>query len=215
MKKFVFLLVLILFPFLASAQKDAKAKELLDQSEKEFVKSGGIESGFTLNVKDVINKVTEVFDGRILLRDNKFFVETPDYAIFFDGKTQWIYNKSFDEVNVSEPDEKGVQMLNPTSVYTIYKKGCDYKYLGEKTDIKMRKVHEIELITKGKKEDIKKVILQLDKTTLLPLMFHLFFDNGLENIVYINQYKTGQTLPDAVFSFDKTKYPDVEIIDLR
>ena len=215
MKKFVFLLVLILFPFLASAQKDAKAKELLDQSEKEFVKSGGIESGFTLNVKDVINKVTEVFDGRILLRDNKFFVETPDYAIFFDGKTQWIYNKSFDEVNVSEPDEKGVQMLNPTSVYAIYKKGCDYKYLGEKTDIKMRKVHEIELITKGKKEDIKKVILQLDKTTLLPLMFHLFFDNGLENVVYINQYKTGQTIPDAVFSFDKTKYPDVEIIDLR
>jgi Outer membrane lipoprotein-sorting protein len=215
MKNLFFIVGLLSIAFSSFAQNDAKAKELLDKSSEAFTQAGGIEAEFTLKIKDVINNVTEAFDGLILLKGNKFFVETPEYAIFFDGKTQWLYNKAFDEVNISEPNEKEIQALSPASIYTIYKKGNDYKYLGEKTDIKMRKVQEIELVTKNKKEDIGKVIVQLDKTTLMPLMFHIYFNNNMENQVYINRYKTGQTIPDTAFSFDKTKYPQTEIIDLR
>jgi len=215
MKNLFFLVILLSVAFSSFAQNDAKAKELLDKSSEAFTRAGGIEAEFTLKIKDVINNVTEAFDGLILLKGNKFFIETPEYAIFFDGKTQWLYNKAFDEVNISEPNEKEIQALSPASIYTIYKKGSDYKYLGEKTDIKMRKVQEIELVTKNRKEDIGKVIVQLDKTSLMPLMFHIYFNNNMENQVHINRYKSGQTIPDAAFSFDKTKYPQTEIIDLR
>lgn len=215
MRKVVFLLSLLTVSFSSLAQNDAKAKELLDKSSEIFSQAGAIDAEFTLNIKDVANAVTEVFDGRILLKGKKFFIETPEYAIFFDGKTQWVYNKAFDEVNVSEPSEKEFSALNPASVYEMYKKGSNYKYLGEKTDIKMRKVQEIELTTKNKKEDIRKIRLQLDKKALMPLMFHLYFGNNVENLVYINNYKVQQDIPDSAFSFDKAKYPNVEIIDLR
>jgi Outer membrane lipoprotein-sorting protein len=215
MKNLLFIVILLSVAFSSFAQNDAKAKELLDKSSEAFTRAGGIEAEFTLKIKDVINNVTEAFDGLILLKGNKFFIETPEYAIFFDGKTQWLYNKAFDEVNISEPNEKEIQALSPASIYTIYKKGSDYKYLGEKTDIKMRKVQEIELVTKNRKEDIGKVIVQLDKTSLMPLMFHIYFNNNMENQVHINRYKSGQTIPDAAFSFDKTKHPQTEIIDLR
>ena len=209
-----FILSLLFTAFSSFAQNDTKVRELLDKSSEAFMQAGGIEADFTLNIKDA-SSTSQAFDGHILLKSSKFFIETPEYAIFFDGKTQWVYNKAFDEVNISEPDEKEVQTLNPASIYTMYKKGCNYKYLGEKTDIKMRKVQEIELITTNKKEDINKIIVQLDKTDLMPLMFHIHFNNGMENQVYINQYKTQQVVSDAVFSFDKTKHPQVEIIDLR
>ena len=215
MKRILFVLSLLLSFTPVFAQKDAKAKELLDKSSEVYKQAGGIEAGFTLNMKDGVNKVSEAFEGLILLKDDKFFIETPDYALFFDGKTQWVYSKDFDEVNISQPDAKEVQALNPSSIYTMYKNGYNYKYLGEKTDIKMRKVEEIELTSPSKKNEISKIIVQLDKKTLMPLMLHLYFVNNMENLVYINQYKTNQPLADSVFFFDKTKYPDVEIIDLR
>ena len=214
MRNLFCILSLLFITFPSFAQNDKKAKELLDKSSEAFAQAGGIEADFTLNIKDAAS-TSQAFDGHILLKSSKFFIETPEYAIFFDGKTQWVYNKAFDEVNVSEPDEKEVQTLNPTSIYTMYKKGCNYKYLGEKTNIKMQKVEEIELVTKNKKEDIKKIIVQLNKTDLMPSMFHIYFNNGMENQVYINQYKTQQAVSDATFSFDKTKHPQVEIIDLR
>lgn len=215
MKKIFFILCIFLIPVLSLAQNDEKAKELLDKSSEAFARAGGIEAGFTLKLKNPASGLTEAFDGRIFLKNDKFFIETPEYIIFFDGKTQWVYSKTFDEVNISEPDKKEVQALNPSTVYAMYKKGSNYKYLGEKTDIKMRKVDEIELLTKNKKEDINKIIVQLDKTNLMPVMFHVFFNNNMENQVYINGYKTGQTIADTVFSFDRAKYPNVEIIDLR
>jgi Outer membrane lipoprotein-sorting protein len=215
MKQVLFLIVFLVPSFLIFAQKDVKAKDLLDKSSETYEQAGGIEAGFTLNIKDVTNKMSEVFDGFILLSADKFFIETPDYALFFDGRTQWVYDKEFDEVNISEPDVKEVQTLNPSSVYIMYKNGYNYKYLGEKTDIKMRKVEEVELTSPDKKNDINRIVAQFDKTTLMPLMFHLYFTSGMENIIYINQYKTNQIIADSVFSFDKKKYPDVEIIDLR
>ena len=39
--------------------------------------------------------------------------------------------------------------------------------------------------------------------------------NGEKQEFQISSYRTGVNLPDAVFRFDKSKYPGAEIIDLR
>ncbi len=213
-RKLFLLAITVLYASVLFAQKDAKAKEILDQSSEKFNKSGGISASFTLNVKHVKEKVTESFDGNIQMKGNKFYLSTPETDSWFDGKTQWVYLKGNREVNVTEPSQEELQMLNPSFLFNVYKKGFNYKYVGEKTDIKGKLVHEIKL-TPQKKTEMKEMIVQVSKGNLLPTIISIINKNEINNIIYINKYETGKNYPDNIFSFDKKKFPDVEIIDLR
>jgi outer membrane lipoprotein-sorting protein len=194
-------------------KKDAKAKELLDKSSSALSSAGDVYAYFTMNIKDEINKNGQGFDGTIHMKGNKFKINTPDRDIYFDGKTQWVYQKSYDEVNVSEPDDEEIQALNPKSIFAVYKKNCNYKYIGSKTDIKMRKVQEVNLFPQ--KGEITQINIQISDADYLPVLFHIFYKSKIENIIYINKYQTKQHFSDSQFVFDSKQYPDAEIIDLR
>ncbi len=214
MKKIIFI-VSILFSVAAFAQKDAKAKNILDLATQKYTEAGGIDAYFSMNIKDTKAKVTHSFDGKIQMKGNKFYFSTPENAVWFDGDTQWAYLKNNEEVNVTKPGEEETQMMNPAAIFELYKKGCKYKYNGEKKDIKSRLVYEVELSPENKKGEIQKLQIQFNKTDYMPVMFQIFYKNNLQNVIYINTYKTKQILPDNTFVFDKKKYPDAEIIDLR
>ena len=207
--------VLLVMSFQAFAQKDAKAKEILDLSSQKYAEAGGITAFFTLNIKDTKEKVTYSFDGSIQMKGNKFYISIPETDSWFDGKTQWVYLKDNEEVNITEPNKEDVQMMSPSVIFDLYKKGCKYKYIGEKKDIKQRNVYEIELIPERKNSEMQKIVVQINKSDHIPVTFTIYNKNNLQNIIYINSYKTKQTLPDSNFVFDSKKYPGIEIIDLR
>jgi outer membrane lipoprotein-sorting protein len=196
------------------AQKDQKAKEWIDKSSDAFQKGRAMSIRFTMNVKDITLKATESFDGTIDLSGPKFHIDTPDMETWFDGKTQWILQKGFDEVNVTEPHPEEIQALNPSTIFSIYKKGCNYKYLGEKKH-DSGKVHEVELILQNKNSEITKIALQIASDNYMPTKIHIFYKNKIENIIHIHKYQKNLDLLDSVFTFNKKKYPNVEIIDLR
>jgi outer membrane lipoprotein-sorting protein len=197
------------------AQKDAKAKEWLDKSSEAFSRSGALSVDFTMNIKDISNKASESFDGCIDLKGAQFHLNVPDMETWFDGKTQWVLQKVWDEVSVTEPAAQEAQALNPAVIFSIYKKGCNYKYRGEKTDIKGKKAQEVELIPQAKKSDMDRIVMQIGSSDFMPVKIHIFYKNKMENIIYINNYRKNLNLADSVFVFDKKKYPNVEIVDLR
>ena len=196
----------------ATAQKDVKARELLDKSSAALAQAGDIQAYFTLNIKDGINKTSQSFEGIIQMRGNKFKIDTPDQTIYFDGKTQWVYQKSYEEVNISEPTKDEIQALNPKSIFSIYK-DSNYKYIGSKTDIKMRKVEEVSIFPP--KGEITRIDVQISNVDYFPVMFHIFYKNKIENIISINKYQTNQNFSDNLFVFDEKQYPNVNINDLR
>ena len=215
MKKNVYTVVItmiLLLPQPAFAQKDAKAKEWLDKSSAAFNKAGAMSIGFTLNIRDAY--LSESFDGILDLKGNKFRLNTPDIEIWFDGKTQWMLQKGYDEVQVSEPSEQEAQVMNPAVIFNIYKKGCNYKYLGEKTE-KGRKVQEVEIIPQAKGSEMTRIVMQIGAVDSLPLKIHIFYKNKMENIIHINKYQKNTALTDSYFVFNSKNYPNVEIIDLR
>ncbi|MDR2626996.1 MAG: outer-membrane lipoprotein carrier protein LolA [Dysgonamonadaceae bacterium] len=196
------------------AQKDANAGKLLDKSAETFARAGGISASFTLNIKNTGAKTAESFDGSILMKGDKFFLSTPETDSWFDGKTQWVYMKNSKEVNISEPTQQELQMMTPSVLFNVYKKGFNYKYTGERTDLKGYPVYELELIPR-KKTGVTKVIIQIGKKDNLPVSISIINKNGINNIIHINKYQTGQNFSDDLFVFNKKKYPEVEIIDLR
>ena len=214
MRSIVFCLLLFL-PFSLFAQKDANAKEYLDKSSNAFAQAGTLSVAFTMNIKDIPNNFSQSFDGIIDLKDTKFHINTPDMEVWFDGKTQWILQKDWDEVAITEPDPKEVQVLNPMTIFSMYKKGHNYRYIGEKVDIKGKKVQEVELTPQDKNSELTKIVMQINKVDFMPVKIHLFYKNKIENIIHINSYKKNVNKPDKSFAFDKKEHPNVEINDLR
>ncbi len=216
MKKIIYIVLLITVTAMSGfSQKDGKAKELLDKASDKYKEAGGISAGFSLNVKNPQTKAGESFEGTILMKGEKFYLSTPDADTWFNGKTQWVYLKDAQEVNISEPSGRDIQMMNPAAIFTLYKVNSNYKYLGEKKDVKGRSVYEVELIPTNQNEEISKIVLQINKMDYFPVMFRITNKNKMESTVYISKYQLGQTYADAIFSFDKKKYPKAEIIDLR
>ena len=212
----VVLAATILFlPQAAFAQKDAKAKEWLDKSSAAFSKAGALSLNFTLNIRDVSMNLSESFDGILDLKGTKLHLNTPEAEIWFDGKTQWILHKEYDEVQVSEPSEQEAQALNPAVVFNIYKQGCNYKYLGEKTNEKGRKVQEVEIIPQAKSSEMARIVLQIGAADFLPSKIHIFYNNKMENMIHIDKYQKNAALSDSYFVFDPKNHPHAEIIDLR
>jgi outer membrane lipoprotein-sorting protein len=197
------------------AQKDAKAKAILDKTSDVINRSGGLSVSFTFHINDEARRIKESFEGQILLKGDKFFLDTPEQTVYFDGKTQWVYVKSTEEVNILEPQPQDLQALNPISIFELYKTDCDYKYKGVKTDIQKRKAEEVSLFPKKKNETIKQVDMQINPDSWLPSSFRITNKDKSEYLIYINKYQTKQDFPDSQFVFDKKKYPQAEINDLR
>lgn len=208
--------LLILFIFVVSANianaQDARA--ILDKASEAYNKAGGVTANFTLDIKDTKAKTTYSYDGKAYMKGNKFKIEIPDAITWFDGKTQWVYVKDTEEVNISNPSGEELQGISPSALFNIYKTGFNLVYKGEKR-ANAKNVLEVELTPIKKGRDITKIIVQIDKANNIFSTITAVDKSGLENILSIKKYQTGIELADTTFSFDKKNYPRAEIVDLR
>ena len=102
----VFLLSLLCFLFLCprflQAQSDAKAREILDKTAAAFRQAQAVSITFG-----------GTQEGTLLLKGNKFHLNTGDVETWFDGKTQWSYLRQNEEVNVCPPPPAEQESHNP------------------------------------------------------------------------------------------------------
>lgn len=200
--KRTYLLALALF-FSTSllAQKDKQAREILDKTTSALQQAGGIRATF---------KGTG--SGTLLLKGNRFYLNSDGIQSWFDGTTQWSYLKNSEEVNVSTPTPEELQTINPYALLSIYKHGYNYKYIGVKKR-NGKQGFEVMLIPE-KKQDITSITLFVSNT-YQPLYIKVEQNNKPASEIIVTSYQTNQPLDDATFKFDKKKFPDAEVIDLR
>lgn len=210
--KLKLLILFTLIPFLGIEAQNARA--ILDKAAAAYTKAGGLTASFTLDSKEIKTKSIYSIDGTISMKGDRFKIDIPDATTWFDGKTQWVYMKGTDEVNITEPTSEELQGISPSSIFSIYKQGFDLLYKGEKKVAGIA-LFEVELISQNKSSNFTKIIVQIDKTTNLFHQIILFDKSGYENKLSIRKMKTNINLLDKTFIFNKSEYPDVEIIDLR
>ncbi|QIK53885.1 hypothetical protein G7051_05840 [Dysgonomonas sp. HDW5B] len=211
MKKNISILVFLLCVFGLSAQN---AKDILDKANLAYNKAGGITASFTVNTEDVKGKTVYSQDGKAYLKGNKFKIDVPDGITWFDGKTQWVYAKGSDEVNVSNPTGEELAGVSPSVLLSLYNAGFKLNYKGEKKE-KAKTVYIVELIPLGKKTEFSKMIVTIDKATNIFTSVSTYGKDGVDNHLIINKIQTGVNLADNIFIFNKKEYPGVEVIDLR
>lgn len=206
----ILLVGLCTMPVLAQ-QKEAK--DVLDKTASAFRKAGGVDAEFTVKIQ-AKGQTDGLLAGNIRLKGDKFVLKTTDAITWFDGETQWSYLVDSDEVNISNPTEEELQGINPYALLSLYEKDFAYT-LGNTRTFKGTPVYEVVLTATDKSKDISRLTLYITKSNyqLLYVLAELY--NGSKNEITIINYRSGVKLDDAIFSFDRKKYPRAEIIDLR
>lgn len=188
-------------PLCIFAQKDTKARQVLDRTASTLQQAGGIRATFEGSN-----------NGTLLMKGEKFFLDCAGISSWFDGKTQWSYVSDNEEVTVSIPTPEELQGINPYALIQSYKNGYNYQYKGKHTQNGIIG-HEVKLIPEHE-QSLKSITLFVTEK-YLPIYIKVEQDNGMADEIIITSCQTNQKLNDNVFVFDKKKYPNAEIIDMR
>ncbi|MFN3404933.1 MAG: LolA family protein [Cytophagaceae bacterium] len=209
-------LVLILsFVCLATvtfAQQDPKAAAILDAMSKKYKDMPSFRAKFVYTMEAPGN-IKETSEGEIIVKGSKFILRMGGQEIINNGTTVWTYIKDANEVNVSNY-EPGENDLNPTKIYTMYKKGYKYMFLEEKTE--NGKTYEVvDLIPEDKKPQIFKVRMEINKKDKTLKSWKIFEKNGNKYYYTVKDFQPDYKIEDNAFTFDVSKYKGVEVIELR
>ena len=116
MKKTILITLMVMLTLTIGAQNAAQARKVLDKTAAVVSNKNGATAQFTLS-----SAKTGTVSGRLSLKGNKFQVTTPQSIIWYNGKTQWSYLKSTEEVNVSTPTAAQQLQMNPYRFINMYK----------------------------------------------------------------------------------------------
>ena len=216
MKKIFFTATIILIALFSGAQQDAKAKGILDEVSVKTRSFKTISADFSFSMVNKAMSINEKNDGSIKLKGQKYYVDLPGAGIkvYSDGKTNWNYMKQGNQVTISTIDEDSGELMDPSSLFSIYEKGFTSKFVAEKT-VGGKVVYQIDLFPDKKEYDVSKISIEINKTTMMIQSAQLFGTDGNLYGIVVKKMETNKDFQDAEFAFDAKKFPDVEIIDLR
>jgi outer membrane lipoprotein carrier protein len=216
MKKLGLLIVLIGTIGISHAQVDQKAKEILDKMSDKYQDIPTYKTNFVYRLTNKAEDVDEQFAGEIMVKGEKYVLLMSDQEIYNDGETIWTFLKDENEVNVDYymPDEGD---LSPNNIYSAYKKGYRYRWL-ENKKIGNRSLDVVELQPEDPKDPDKiffRIVLNIDQADNTIHSWEMYDRAGNVFSYTISGFNPNYKAEDAFFAFDASKFPDVEIVDLR
>ena len=194
------LINIIILSFLPSlnitAQKDIKAKEILDAVSASYENRKGLEITFGGTA-----------EGKIILKGNMFMLDCDGVKTWFDGITQWSFIEESNEVNISSPTEEEQKMVNPYSLIRMYDNGYGYKYIGtKKRNGEMCK--EVMLIPETE-QNYKHIIIDIN-SKLEPIYIEFVYHDDYRENITVKEYKENNNLKEDDFRFDMDAHSDAE-----
>jgi outer membrane lipoprotein carrier protein len=195
-------------------QNDPAAKKILDAVSTKFKTYNAPQAVFTYKVENAQGKALSTKKGTVTMKGSRYKVILDGMEIYSDGKTTWNYDKSSNEVTVDNVNT-GAGAMTPQKLFTnFYDKDFYYKLNGIKKEAG-KSLQEIELTPIDKTRPFHKVYVWVDQSTNTIYSAKFLEKTGGRYSYTINSLKGAVSVPDAYFIFDKSKYPGVEVVDLR
>ena len=209
-----FLIASVSLSATAQTQNDPEAKKILDAVSTKFKTYKSPQATFTYKVENAQGKALSTKKGTVTMKGNKYKVKMDGMEIISDGKTVWNYDKAANEVTINNVDASGSAMTPQKLLTNFYDKDFLYKLNGEKKEGK-KQVQEIELTPTDKTRPFHKVYLMDDKNAKSLYSAKFLEKSGGRYSYTITDMKSSASVSDKDFTFDKSKYPGVEVVDLR
>ena len=216
MKKLAFAVVFLLMATGLAAQQDPKAKEILDKLSVTTKSYKNFQIDFSFTLENKKNNVNQTNEGQVTLKGKSYRLHMPVFSmeVFCDGTTSWSYLTEAKECNIANVEEDMDGTLNPANIFTIYEKGFTFTYVAEE-NLTGKTVQVIDLFPVDKTKEFVRVRLYVDKAKSQIAKAQTFNKDGNTYTLVLKTMKTNIELKDDYFKFDKSKYPGVEINDMR
>ena len=192
----------VVVAFGASAQT---ADGMLKKAAAAINGAGGLTASFTLDYGQ--QKMT----GTLKASGRKFALQTSSTSTWYDGKSMWTYNPNTKETTLMTPTPQEVGEANPLAIVNSYSSAFTASFAKSQT----KGSKTVVLTPKSKQSGYKSVHVTIPDGTSFPSKLVVIPSSGQKVTVSVSQVKTGQKLPESSFVYPKSKYPKVEIVDLR
>ena len=195
-------------------KSDPDAKKILDNVSAKFKTYNSAVASFALKIENSSGKILGTKKGVVNMKGSKYRVSISGQEIYSDGSNIWTYDKSANEVQITQFDPSA-NAITPQKMFTnFYDKDFLYKLNGE-TKTGNKTVQEIELTPLDKTKAFFKVLVYIDKARQSIMGTKVFQKTGDRYTYTVSGLKTNTSLPDNLFVFDAKNYPKVEVVDLR
>ncbi|MDR1582111.1 MAG: outer membrane lipoprotein carrier protein LolA [Prevotellaceae bacterium] len=211
--KITVILSLVLLPVFTSSQQNVE--EVLDKLAKTIASYKCLYFEYTLKTEDLYLKTSGMQDGKAMMKNNKYRLSTKNIELYNDGVTQWQYIKEDNEVMISLADSTSDIITNPLGFILGDKKEFKQKLKGEVNEDGFDLL-EIDFYPWDIKMPYSYIRVRIDNNSHKPYSIKYVGKDGVNYTIKIKNYTPDIEIPeDKEFVFEPSKYPDIEIVDLR
>jgi len=214
--KAIYTLTAALALILTSSLSAQTSKEILDKLSGKAKTYKSISADFTSNLVDKKSNIDRKQEGAIKVKGQKYALNLPDYLILCDGTTLWSYDKKGNVCTIEDLADVKDGSFDPSEMFTIWEK--DFKHEMKNTASTSAGVasYEIALFPIDPKDKpYHTILMYVDKAKLEVNRIVVKTRDNTEITYTVKNFKTSAEIPDTDFTFNKAKYPGVEVVDNR
>ena len=210
------LLAFLTSGIVAFGQSDEKAKEILDKMSDKYQRIPSYRVNFVYAMSNKVENIQEEYSGEIWVKGKKFKLIVGDQEVINDGEIVWTYFKDVNEVNIDYyvPEDGD---MTPVTMYNEYKTGYKYLFVEDKKS-GARNLSVVELQPEQGTEQFEELIkikLEIDKANNTLSAMQIFDRSGSIYTYSMSGFNTQSAISESMFNFDTSKYPGIEVVDLR
>ena len=192
---------------------DGGANDLMKKVSLQYQKYNTLQFHYTLKTtKD--DKTLSVSEGDFYLKGSKYKTSFAGQQFFCDGTSIWSYDKAAKEVSVYEYDPDDDQnLMNPQRILKDWSTHFRAKFIRDEFQNNVQ--YSIVDLTPKTSQSYYRIRVYIVKTSLKIAKVMVYEKDNTIYTYSIEQFKTDIPLDDKLFVFDKSKYPGVEVNDMR
>lgn len=204
-KNIIVCIALVFAAQAVSAQNNAEKiiRVMVDQMRSHK----NVEMVFNYQISPDGKTLGESEKGHAWLQGEAYKIEMTDQQTISDGKTIWSYLIDDEEVMVSNASE-GTDNT-PLKLLT----SLDESYVATLSGIDAKGIATIELA--NPKGQYKRVTMKVDTKKTELKSADIYLEDGNKFIIKVEEMKYDQKLDNKFFTFEETKHPEVDVIDMR
>ena len=216
MKKIFIVITLIAYSICGFTQTEAehndKSKGILEKVSNAYQKNKTTKFNFKLTI--LSEDINETQEGYALLEGDNFFYKTEEREVICDGESVWTYLPDDNECYIDLLEDLE-NTINPNEIFTIWKEGFKFQYIGEKT-INNELIHQIKMFPKNpEKSKYHTLLMEINETTSRIKQAIIKSKDGVTIQFEILKLTSNPSLENNTFKWDINKHPNVDEIDNR
>ncbi|MCG8476666.1 MAG: outer membrane lipoprotein carrier protein LolA [Cytophagales bacterium] len=110
-------------------QEDEKAAGILERMAKKYQQIEAFSADFSQSMINEQEGINESFTGKGIIKKNKYKIEVAGRTLYNNGREIWTYSPDDEEVTISPVSDE--EEIDPTFIFSNYKKDFKFRYLGE------------------------------------------------------------------------------------